>query len=926
MTSGRNAPRPVLLLAVLLLVIGSTSALWGQEPTGEIRGKVTSSQSSEGLLRASVSVVGTKPRLGAFSDLNGVFLIRNVPPGRYTLEVKYASYNVSEITDVVVTGGKVATVNVILQPQRGVVVTVREHLSRGTSAGVLKDQLKSGNVSDGISAAEISRLPAATGADALSRITGVSTIGSKFAQIRGAGERYNNTQLNGISLVSTEPGKRAFSYDLVPSNLLQNSVVLKTFTPDLPGDFSGGLVQMQTVDFPDERTIRLSLSTSYVGGTTFKDLELGPRGSTDYLGIDDGARELPTAFGDTARFTSLNYTAQQRADLARLLPNSFRVKPITSAPNLGLVASYGDRFELDEGYNLGVVAALSYRNSYDRSEISRSNPFNYDYSGTENQFTTLWGGLLNVTAKLGGLHTISVKNLYNRSAEDKFTTVSGTLFSAPLENHPYTFQYLQRSFYSGQLVGDHLFPLDSLSGIRFGWRAFASYGERQEPDLRRISNGRPDGDSAARLQAPLSSFLPSAYGAGRIFSNLNEELFGGGGDITVPIDIFKVKFGALVENKSRDFNSRAFAYVLSDSSRSLVFSAIDTLFEPSHIRSDAISIVEVTQTADSYHGESHLRAGYTMVDLPFQVMDQRFRSIFGARYEDSRVAITTVDGVGDPLTVDYATFDWLPSLNLTWEASPLINVRLAYSRTVARPDFREYARYVFYDFILNSLTYGNPTLRRTLISNYDFRFEFFPDAGELFAASVFRKEFTDAIEEIGLNGNSPERTWVNANATNTGVELEVRKGLSFISESLQEFSFSTNYTWLDSKVETIASDSQAVATKSVTRTLQGQSPYIVNVAFYYDNYTTGTSATIAYNTFGRRLVRIGRSDEPNLVEESRDRIDLSVAQTLFGSLELKLSIKDLLEQDVVLTQYEGKKPAELDLGQRTITLGVAARF
>ncbi len=911
-----------MLIALLFLLACDGSSLMAQNPAGEIRGRVISQDNGEPVVRATVSLVDT--RLGAIADLNGVYTVRRIPPGRYKVRVSFLGYRTREIDDVVV-GNDVTRLDVVLEisalKRDEVVVTAQA--SGGTEGALLNERRKSAVLSDGISAAQMRRLPDATGADALSRITGLSIVGSRFVNVRGVNERYNNTQLNGVTMVGTDPGKRAFSFDLIPATLLENTVVAKTFTPDLPGDFSGGLVQLNTIDFPDQQAVRVSISGGFSSGTTFRTMQLGPRGGTDFIGMDDGTRAMPGTFPDTGKINTNNgYTAGEVAQYARQFNNNFRTTAVTALPNLSAVVSYGNRFSLFDN-DVGIIAALSYRNGYEHTAIRRydtlvGSEYKFNLSGFQSEYSVLWGGILNLSYKLSDLHTISIKNTYNRIAEDQYTNVRGLINNGEIENDRYVFQYLERSLYNGQINGDHLLP--ELGNLRVQWRGFGTLGERNEPDLRRMGYVRQAGDTAAKFQAVLSPSLTNPYGAGRIFSNLKEDLAGFGADFTLPVGAARIKFGALTENTSRIYGVRSFAYTLNNRSWQLSFAHLDTLYESHHIDSAAISMEEFTTVGDGYGGESHLRAGYLMADIPFQLLGERFRGILGARYEDNRVIVHTVDDRANPITVDYPTGDWLPSAGLIYEITPAINARLAYSRTLSRPDFREYSRNIFFDFVLDALSYGNPDLQRPLINNYDVRLEYFSGPGEVMAISFFHKKLAGAIEEspVQLFATTLERTWINTDAVNTGIELELRRSLGFLGDPLAPFSFSINYTWLDSKVDI---DSAGVRTR---RRLQGQSPYVINAGLYYDNPDLGTSASLAFNRFGERITTISAGAIPALVEQPYNQYDLTISQSFLSQYEARLAIKDLFPSDRIARQLD--RDARVDVRATSISLGISARF
>lgn len=912
------AKSPLLHVAIAvvgLLTMAHHGAAQNSAP-GEVRGGVTNQATGDPVTGATIVVVGTK--LGAYSDVRGTFTIRNVPPGTYTLRVTSVGFNPQELTDVEITTGT-TRLDVTLQEVslRGKEVTVTAKGGSGTENALLAQRKKSSTISDGISIAQMRRSPDATSADALARVTGMSVIGGKSVLVRGTGERYNNTQLDGVSMTSTEPEKRSFSFDLFPSNLLENAVVAKSFTPDLPGDFSGGLVQLSTVDYPDERTIRFAISGGYSDGTSFSEMTLGPRGSSDAFGFDDGSRALPSSFPDSLLNTP-QFKPAEIADYARQFSNGYSRTPFTAPPNASYLLSYGDRFNV-LGNDLGLVIGLTYRNSYDNSPIVRADSSRFEYAGSISEFTTLWGGMANLSYKIGENHSVGLKSLYTRTADDEFTFLQGLDLLNSIEKKLYGFRFLERDMASGQVVGEHLFPW--LGALRTQWRVFGSLSSRNEPDFRRATFARFDpSDTSQPFIALIPTTAPNIFGAGRFFSELSENLGGAAIDFTLPIDKAKIKIGALTENKARDFTARSFAYVLSNESSFLMLASIDTLFDPAHIGENKLSMREITAKSDKYNASSHLRSGYLMADLPFDLFEQSFRVIGGARLEDWQLNINTADV--RPINVSTITTDILPSANLIWQATDQMNVRLAWSKTVARPEFREFAKFVFFDFTTDALYYGNPNLRRTLITNYDIRYEFFPALGELLAVSIFHKNFEDAIEEVSLSGDTPERTWANAaKVVNTGVELEARKSLDFISELLNNFSASVNYTWLDSRVEVEQTD---FITGKAGRRLQGQSPYMINAGLNYSSDSLGLSASLLYNRFGERITQVARASQPDFIEQPRDLLDLTVTKTFFSNFELKLSVKDLLAQDQVFQQ--GEKKARVNGKQTSLSLSLSARF
>jgi hypothetical protein len=917
-SGGARAWRRGIAAALLPLFFFPAGALLHAQSAqvGEIRGKISSLGSGDPIVRATVTLVGTK--LGAFSDLKGNYTVRHVPAGRYSVRISYVGFTTKTVSDVDVDGGT-TQLDVVLEPTevKGKEVVVTAKGGNGTEVALLNQRRKSASISDGISAAQIRKSPDATSGEALARVTGLSVVGNKFVYVRGTSERYNNTELNGVPVTSTEPDKRSFSFDLFPSNLLENTIVSKTFTPDLPGDFAGGLVQLNTIDYPDRTTFRASVAGAYADGTTGQSMALGPRGSNDWIGIDDGNRQLPDGIPNT-KVNSANFTQDQIVGFSKLFPNDWGTSRLKAPVNKNFALSYGDRFTLFDN-DFGVVAGISYRNGYNYYPILRADSNRFHYSGVNNDFSSLWGGVFNLSYKLGDLHSIGVKTTFSQTAEDENTYLEGRDYYTGTDRKLYGLHFTQRGFWNGQVTGEHVIP--ELLGTRVQWRAYAGSGFRTEPDFRRLQYARYDPtDTTQPFIAVIGSSTPNALGAGRFYSDLNDALGGFGADITVPFDEVKLKVGTVIENKGRDFHARLFGYKLAPQGNGLKSSAIDTLFDESHVDADALTIEETTAPSDKYTAASHLKAFYAMADLPFTLLDQSFRVIGGARVESYRQIINTADV--KPINLDSTITDVMPSINLIYQMTPQMNLRMAYSKTVSRPEFREYAKFAFYDFTTDALVYGNPYLRRAQIRNYDIRYEYFPGMGDLLAVSWFHKDFTDAIEEVALAGDSPERTWANAQkARNTGVEFEVRKSFGFIGELLSPVSLSFNYTWLDSRVDVAGSDFTAAKTG---RRLQGQSPYTINLGLSYDDPEIGTSVSVLFNRFGERVTQVSRTDQPDYIEEPRSVVDISAAQTLFTNYEVKLTVHDLLAEDQVFTQYG--KPARINGKQTSTSLSFTFKF
>jgi TonB-dependent receptor len=860
----------LFLLYCIVLAVSQSSA-----QSGSLQGKVTDEANGEDIVGANVLVMGTN--MGGVSDLDGKFLIRNIPVGTYTVKISYVGYGTKSITGIVIKDREVVNINVALAIQtveaQEVVVTAERVLA--TEAAILSERKKAATIGDGISAEQIKRAPDATSGDALKRVTGLAIVDNKFVFIRGVTDRYNGTMLNGVSVSTTDTDvdKKSFSFDIVPANLLENTVVTKTATPDLPGDFTGGLVQLNTLDFPNRRIVKLSLSTSYNTISNLTTVQKSQSGGSDWTGFDDGTRAYPN--------TSLN-----GYELGKSLPNNWAQRSSRAPLNGSFNLSIGDALPIGED-QLGYVAALSYRNGYQRTQAEtdyfRTGSRILEASGTRDQFTVLWGGLLDVNFKFSGMHKISFKNNYNQTAEDKASFISG------VDENDQTFrtqvtEWDQRSLYVTGLSGDHKLP--ELFGLELQWKAGYAQSLAKEPDRKTAVYSK----NVASVNDPYIKGHTD-----RSWSDLREFTRTASIDFTLPVENAKIKFGALAEGKKRNYDIQFFVPELERGSRAfeLTLLPIDSIFMPNNFGPGKFVMSRLDNPQDKYSASQNLYAGYFMVDLPFNVLDQSFRFVGGARLENSKILVNTLDPyvTNKPYVARLEKVDVLPSLNLTYLVTENMNLRLAYSQSVNRPEFRELANHYFYDYSIYEGVYGNPLLRRAFSKNYDIRFEMFPSIGELLAVSYFNKSISGAIEQQLIISSNPERTWFNSpRGTNYGYELEIRKSLDFLGGYLANFSITGNYTRVFSSIEYPIFFG---ATEFAKREMQGQSPYMLNLSLLFNEPSLGTSVNILYNAFGERLDAVGDDRAFDVLEEARGVLDASISQPIMSGLELKFTAKDI---------------------------------
>jgi hypothetical protein len=887
------------LLSFLLLILFTASVLAQQNAGfGSLTGKIRDQRSGDELIGANVLLVDTK--LGASTDIDGRYTVRQVPAGTYSIRVSFLGYESKTVSGIIIADNQQYILDVAIAEDQGIVqqeVVISASAIKSGEGAILAERKKAASIGDGISAEQIKRAPDATSSDALKRVTGVTIVDNKFVFVRGVTDRYNQTTLNGASVTSTSVDKKSFSFDMIPSNLVENMNVTKTATPDLPGDFTGGLVQLNTLDFPDSRTIKFVYGASVNSITTFNEFNRSQGGKSDWIGIDDGIRRFPGEI-DPEKETS---------KLGSALPNTWAPRQTTAPLNQSMSISYADIFPFEES-QFGVLAAISYRNNFQRTDFTLNDYsalfLKRDIVGTEDKLGILWGGIFDLNVKIADMHKLTLKNNFNKSTEDKYIVSSGNDFTNDQYTKTYLNEWDERTMVSNQLGGEH--KLTEVGGIGIDWLLFFSQSLTEQPDKKQVdynlSRGYPDSDP----YSVNTQFTKRAWG--RLYDRaLGQKL-----NIVIPVGSLKLKTGIHNEFKNRNYNIQYFQpefLLLSD--YGILLYDIDSIFAANNFGVGKFSYGNRTQPSDRYSAKQQITSLYAMADVPFSVLSLDFRFTGGLRFEKSAQYVTTSvsTSVADQMTSLIDKKDILPSANLTYIIDEVQNFRVAYSHTVNRPEFREQSNVLAYDFDKFEEVQGNPNLTRAYARNYDVRYEIFPDIGDLFAVSYFYKSISHPIEERRTFLSFTTRTWENAPlAFNRGYEVELRKHFGFIDEYLRNMQLIANYTRIYSEVS-YKEPSGATGFVEGTRAMQGQSPYLYNISLFYTEPSLGTSVNILYNEYGSRINAIGQlgNGDFNVVEERRGTVDFSLTQslqTLMQGLEMKYTVKNLNNQPVVFTHGE----------------------
>ncbi len=904
----------ILYLALFSLIGSFTFA-----QTGTISGKITDAKTGEDIIGANVSIQGTQ--VGAATDLEGKFSIANLKPGTYSIVVSFITYKTQTIPDVVVASEKITTLNISLQEdatelEEIVVTAVRE---TSTDVNLLKAIKDNKLVVSGISAQTISRSLDSDAAQVVKRIPGVTIIQDRFIVIRGLNERYNATMLHNAYAPSMESDTRSFSFDLIPSNIIDQVLIFKSPAPELPGDFSGGAVKIFTKGIPDENSTIIDMGIGYRSGTSLKSFYAEERRSGHWMGFNDGANDLPAGF--PSNFNGLSNDQINAA--GRSLPNNWKEQKY----NAGLDSKFSitHNFRKDIGkLQIGNVTSVNYSNSktifnienisyeaYDFTTNSEKQRFNY--GDTQYSQEILAGLVHNWAVRLSSNHFLEFKNLYNQLSSYRFVDRFGDQFAQSFVFDNSAFYNEYRGFYSGQLVGTHkLFNETTL----IEW--VGGYGKsfNDLPDYRRFRRNVYDREN--RLSTLFIPIPQSPDFFGKFYSEMEEDVYTG--SITVDQKIkFKnaesfnpsVKFGAFYEDKERVFDARNLGFVQGFNFDSdLIALPVEELFagEGNININGGIRVNENFNPTNSYVASNRLFATFLSLNIPIG----RFNISGGVRVENNVQQLKSATTTG-PILVDNPIVSWLPSGTISYSISDKMAIKAVAGKTLNRPEFREIAPFSFYDFIFDATISGNVFLENSSVTNVDLRWELYPSATETITVALFYKDFNSPIEKLftAFGSEQPTFQFINLeSAYSRGIEIDARKSLSAIpSAFLNKLSVLVNVALIQSRVTLGEEASQLAEAKD--RPLQGQSPYIVNTGLFYNDDDKSFQVNLMYNVIGQRIFAVGGSFIPDTYEMPRNQLDLSIRKGIGERFTLKAGIRDILSQDFLLLQ-DGNEDGKLD--------------
>ena len=894
--------RRVLLFFVTAVLMFASAPLAAQSPTtGRIVGRVLDAENGAGLTDAGIQVVGTT--IGTTSGVDGRFTINGVPAGTVTLTVRRIGYAPKTVTGLFLEGGKTFEQNVSLDPASVEIAAqvVTAEAERGSVNAALDEQRNATGIVSSVTQEQISKSPDGDAAKAIQRVSGVTVQDGRSVFVRGLGERYTVTNLNGARLPSPEPEKRYVPLDLFPSNLLQSVNVSKTFTPDLSGDFSGASVDIRTREYPAKRTFAFSSSIGLNDAVTGRDIVSAPTVGTEWRGAGGSERRLPSSLASSGAVGNLGSREAINGAINELR-NAWTPVNTTALPNGSFNASVGGQDPV-LGLRIGYLASFTYSNSIDiRQDDYQANPIQRDgrpevlesWTGQGSSQNTTWGGLFNLSTMLGSRSLISLNNTYTRSSDNDARRTSGQAFAFGLANvERMTLRFVERAIRSTQLKGEHALTARQ----EFDWTVSTSGVTRKEPDRSDLVYAQFSGAG----EFAWSDGNPDV--ARRTFGDLQEDnmFYAANYKLSLGSSAYapSVKIGGAYRSTDRAAFNRQFSIISTTVPTADRTRRAEELFD-GRFTTGSDNVFNILNAAEDgvYDASERLAAGYLMTEVP---IGHRFRLIAGARVEDADILVRTALGNTNTFDSRLKNLDVLPAVVLNVQIGNRSQLRFSASQTLARPEYRELSPVQYLEVVGGQITRGNGDLVRSLIQNYDIKFESFLASGELFSVGVFAKNFDRPIERIDLaTGGQPFVSFFNAKAaTNVGVEFEVRKALGTFTPALNPYSVFSNVTLMKSDI-VVGGD--ASANTNANRAMMGQAPWVTNLGLSRTGLKVGSSATLLYSAVGPRIHSAGTIPFPDVIEATRHMVDFSFSLPIGERWGWKIDARNLLDAPYRLTQ------------------------
>lgn len=903
---------------------------------GKITGKAVDNTGLS-LPGTTLKVIETGQATSADADGNYLFTLQ---PGTYSIEASFMSFQTQLITDIKVSESKITPLNIVLeedaQSLEEVVITKTYQKATASTEGMLLEQKRAAQFSDGISAEQIARTPDRDVGATLKRITGVTTIDDKYVVVRSMGERWNQAVMDGVNLPSTDPSQQQFNFDIIPTAMVESVVVSKNATPDMNANFAGGYVEVRTKSIPKEDFTAFSIGTSYNSRSTFKDRLTKQQGKNDYFGFDDGTKSYPSGTINIAIPSTEAESGPFIEQSKKFTQDNFTTFKTYTAPGTTLQFSMGRSYDLKDSNRWGFVGSLFFKNTQEQLKIEHTErgtwmrnteftvpetehgysileQYGFKNPGVSYSFNSQLGGMANVGIQLGK-HKITIRNMLMNIYDSQLTQITGWnyyggdvggILSGSLL--PYTqetnYPVFQR-FLQSKIEGEHMF-----GDLEVNW--FVAYGQtaKDTKDATFLkTNRRRVGDDIMTFNGINNS---DANGFKRANFKNKEKNYNVAIDFTYPFnfgisfknDIKAGYFGTYKKATNQQESARLSIIGQGGASGAIIEVPISDLLDGSYYHWDGLGWQNATKYGNEYIGDVKLHSPFLMVD---NKISHYVRLVWGMRaesyvYTQISSQAETPDAFGT-VQRDDKVWQYLPSVNLTVSPTNKTNLRLGYNKSVLRPQFAERLNMPYFDPLRSSVVLNwTGGIISTVVENYDFKVEWFPSHGEILSVGAYHKKIQNPIEgivQIGGDGGSRTVYTMNSHSAQLwGVEMELYKNLSFLGEGeeLKRIYFYGNAAFNKTKVTGFANLDGTGGLYEANRPLYGQSPYNYNLGLDYIGERLGFS--LRHNATGDQYILVGFDYDAEEIRMPYAVTDVQLSYKFFKerNLELKCGIKNLLD-------------------------------
>ncbi|ALS99421.1 TonB-dependent receptor domain-containing protein [Lacimicrobium alkaliphilum] len=811
---------------------------------------------------------------------------------------------------------------------------------KGSATAVMQERKDQAFVADIMGAEQIARTGDSDAAGALRRITGLTLVDGKFIYVRGLGERYSSTLLNGASVPSPDPTRTVIPLDLFPSDIIESLSVQKSFSPSMPAAFGGGSVDIRLKSIPTDTVFNASVS---VGGNTdnFDDAWQYDGGSS-WKGKDDGTRAAPAAIQalwDSR--TSLNdVSTDANRQLALDLNREYDTELKSVDPDFGFNLAFGDSTDIDD-FRIGFLGTVGYDNEWQVSDQFLGEDYRQNQDGTatlvrgwddveSTEHNVKWSGMLALGVDYNRNHRVDlttvILNDTNDELREKLGNSNNINFGSDQRIREYDVTYEERRMVANQIKGMHTFTQWNFLG--FDWKYSDSRSSRYAPGNVQTRFIITDHNEDGVFDRVNESILNNATTASRYsFQDLDDKVENYGWNLNYPLMLDKwditLKAGADFIDKTRTASNRRFdvnARAFMDSSVLQGHRFADILNDDVILNAplrDSI-LRDTTIAGDDYVSAQKVDAYYFEADMFF---DNKWRISGGVRWEDFRQAVVPLDPADgtidlptsatpeDLASLAFQEDNLYPALALTYIMDDEMQLRFSYGETVVRPDLRELAPTTYLDPLTLFPVGGTPGLETTDIKNYDLRWEWYVDNGDNLSVALFYKDMENPIETVQSPAQDGPPLVRIANAETgevCGVELEFLKGLDFLGDFGRNFYTAGNLTLSDSEIQL---DTQAIveqtgvsaAITNTERRLTGHSEYVLNLQLGFDSDSGEHSASVVYNVFGERIIIPGIEGRDDSYEKPFHSLDVVYTYYPDFNSTISFKVKNLLDEKKEIT-------------------------